>query len=1418
MSHLKKTNGYNLYIDTGGTFTDCIAETPEGNILRRKVLSSSALRGVAEVDSSQIDVKIILGETFPDDFFKGYRFSFLSRPDQVFTIGSYSGSSSSITLKGKFDRLPQGEHPFEILSPEEAPVFAARLITKTRIGEKFPLLNMRLSTTKGTNALLERRGGKTLFLITEGFKDLLQIRNQQRPDLFSLNIEKPQPYYTHIIEVPERIDAKGNVLKPLDSTLLRKKIDALNGDFDAAGICLMHGYLNPKHEKEIEAILGETGIRRISRSSALSPTIKIVPRAITTDVNAFLSPVMENYLERISGVLGGSRLHVMTSAGSLAESESYTPKDGLLSGPAGGVIGAVAIAKRIIKDPSNLHSPETRAASEITDLKKENPTDLNELAVPKDPSDLHSPEEQTSSDTTDSKTKNPTDLNELAAQEDPSDLHSPEEQTSSDTTDPKKKNPTDLLNIISFDMGGTSTDVARYGGSIETIYEHTVGDATLAAPAVDIETVAAGGGSVCGFDGISLTVGPESAGADPGPACYGRGGPLTITDVNLLSRRLHPANFHISILPEAAEKAFQQIEEQVNSSRSTSLDRSEILEGFLDIANERMAQAIRKISIQKGFNPEEHTLVAFGGAGAQHALAVAAKLKMQKVLVPSDAGLLSAYGLRQAMLEQFATHQVLKPLSGVEGELPSILKSLEDEAESGLERQGVDAEDREITNRELFLRFKGQDTSLEIEWHEGMDIRSEFRMAYESHYGHWIEDREIELEAVRVKASETAAQRNEKQKVHSEKQAIDSVSSSGFPFSGSGSDSDAASGEYKIHHADGVESGTRLDGPALILSPWSTTVIDNGWSGTLLADGTWLLSHPDKKDPADLHAQKTGHVSNSRTSFKENPPDLEAVNLQLYTNRFRSVADQMGEMLRKTSMSVNVKERLDFSCALLDRDGYLVVNAPHIPVHLGAMGSCVRTIIRWLKQDPADFHQQVGKNISDSRASGKKNPPDRELSEGDVIITNHPAFGGSHLPDVTVITPVFSGQEHIGFVASRAHHAEIGGKRPGSMPPDANNLAEEGVVIPPLFLAKEGVFDWKTITTLLRNGVWPSRSPDENLADIRAAVAANHRGVTELKKLVGIHGKGQVTNYMKKLKEYASGRMRSTLQKIPDGTYRAEEKMDDGSLLRVTCRVEDEAMSIDFTGTSGVHPGNLNANPSIVHSVVIYVLRLMVNEPLPLNDGLLDSVELIIPKGMLNPIFPEDPNECPAVVGGNIETSQRLTDTLLKAFGLAACSYGTMNNVLFGNETFGYYETVGGGTGAGDGFNGADAVHQHMTNTRATDPEILEHRYPVRIDRYAIRKNSGGKGRWSGGDGIVRELTFTEPVSLSVLSQHRVVKPYGLSKGKPGETGFQRVIKSNGTAIELKWRDGEDLEAGDRFILHTPGGGGYSEQVEEQTF
>ncbi|CAN5131594.1 hydantoinase B/oxoprolinase family protein [soil metagenome] len=1268
-----KPTPWKLYIDTGGTFTDCMAVDPDGGEHRCKVLSSSSLRGLVVGGEYSKDVKIKLDQNLPDGFFNGFELLLLDKPETIFYITGFDSDSSTLSLDREIDLRGKGNLPAELRSPEEAPILGARMITKTPINQEFPPMHMRLSTTKGTNALLERGGAKTLFLITEGFRDLLHIKNQQRPDLFALDIRKAKPFYHHIVEVPERVDAGGNVIKPLNKVVLKRRLEPCLDEIEAAGICLMNSYKNSDHENQVEEILRELGVEFISKSAVLSPEIKIVPRAVTTDVNAYLTPVMERYLNRISEVIQGHSLRVMSSGGNLVEADHYRPKDGLLSGPAGGVIGAAAIGKR-----------------------------------------------------------------------------------------------TGYEKIISFDMGGTSTDVARYDGATDYVYEHSVGDATLTAPAVEIETVAAGGGSICGFDGQSLTVGPESAGADPGPACYGRGGPLTITDVNLLSGRLHPENFHISIIPEAAELRLEEIRDATEG-----ISRGQILEGFIDIANERMAQAIRKISIQKGFDPSEYAMVAFGGAGAQHALAIAQKLNLEKVLVPSDAGLLSAYGLRQARLEQIATRQVLKSLADVQSDLPGWFDELIAEARSGLLDQGMQEEQIENNNQNLFLRIKGQDTSLEIEFKKHGNVEKRFKKAYETQYGHWLEDREIEVEAIRVKVSENSSGEGG----YSSDEINDESNSEIFeiPLDHSPPRNNRDR-QGEIYSRESLKPGTKLTGPALILDPHSTTVIEKGWEGVLLEDGTWLMEREKNLQGFSAENIDDKKLEESRS---------EAINLQLYTNRFRSVADQMGEMLRKTAMSVNIKERLDFSCALLDASGYLVVNAPHIPVHLGAMGTCVRTLIDYLKKE------------------------DIEFEEGDIIVTNHPGLGGSHLPDVTVVTPVFFEDQRIGFAASRAHHAEIGGKRPGSMPPDAENLAEEGVVIPPTFIARGGKFNWETIRKLLRDNRWPSRSPEENMADLQAAVAANHRGAEELKKIAWKYGASEVTTYMKKLKKYASGRMRTTLNNVTDGEYRAVEEMDDGSGLVVSCKVNGDSVSIDFTGTSGVHPGNLNANPSIVNSVVMYVLRLMVDEPLPLNDGLLEPVKLTIPGGMLNPEFPGDPTECPAVVGGNIETSQRLVDTLLKAFELSACSYGTMNNVLFGNKTFGYYETVAGGTGAGDGFHGADAVHQHMTNTRATDPEILEHRYPVRLDRYAIREGSGGRGKWNGGNGLIRELTFLEPVSLSVLAQHRVVPPYGIHGGEQGKTGKHWIKRQDGSIQELKWRDGADLQAGDGFLLHTPGGGGW---------
>ncbi|MEX0994157.1 MAG: hydantoinase B/oxoprolinase family protein, partial [Balneolaceae bacterium] len=1263
---------WNVHIDTGGTFTDCIARDPAGVEHRCKVLSSSALRGSCIEKSGPASIRCDLNSDLPDHFFNGFTFRWLQNPEESRNITGYHASGGVLHFREEIN-LPNSDHlAFEVLSPEEAPILAARIITGSPVQQPLPPIKMKLATTRGTNALLERNGARTLLLITRGFKDLLLIGNQQRPDLFSLDIHKALPFYEQILEVPERIDSKGNVRLPLDPDEVEETLEPYLQGIDSVAICLMNSYQNPVHEHKLKNYLENKGIRHLSVSSELSSLIKIVPRAQTTDVNAYLAPVMEEYLNRVSSSLSDDTLYIMNSAGNLTNKNLYAPKDSLLSGPAGGVTGAVSIGNRA-----------------------------------------------------------------------------------------------GFQKIISFDMGGTSTDVARYNGQYDYLFEHSVGDATLQAPALSIETVASGGGSVCDFDGESLTVGPESAGAEPGPACYGAGGPLTLTDVNLLTGRLIRSNFHFPVQIDAAKEAFEKIYKRIQAKKGKGVGRQKILEGFLDIANERMAQAIVTISLEKGFDPARYCMVAFGGAGGQHATAVAGKLGIKTVLTPSDAGLLSAHGLDQSRLETIQTEQLLQPLDDVQDSLSKRFKNLENKARQKLADEGIEREQLILSRASIFARLLGQESTLELPFRDTGSIRRDFIELYRNTYGHRVKNKKIEIESIRVIVSE--------KKTSPPKTTLPPPTEPPEPFTTRELMTQDKIYSMPVYHRSTLPPGCKIDGPSLILDPYSTVLVEPGWSGRVYSDQTIELAADEKQERVSAQA---GSASHSRPSSKEKN---EVINLQLYTNRFGAIAEQMGEMLRRTALSVNVKERLDFSCALLDARGYLVVNAPHIPVHLGAMGLCVRTLMDSI-----------------------------EMEEGDVVITNHPGYGGSHLPDVTVVTPVYNRGERIGFVANRAHHAEIGGMSPGSMPPDAKNLSEEGVVIPPMHLMRSGRENWDKIRGLLENSPWPSRSVEENLTDLQAAVAANHRGVNELLNLAGQFGGAEVTRYMAKLREYASERMRQTLMRLDNGVYEAEERLDDDSTLNVYCKIEGDEMEIDFTGTNGVHPGNLNANPSIVNSVVIYVLRLLVDEPLPLNDGLLSPVTLHLPEGsMLNPPFPENPDDCPAVVGGNIETSQRLVDTFLKAFGLAACSQGTMNNVLFGNEQFGYYETVGGGTGAGNGFHGADAVHHHMTNTRATDPEVLEQRYPVRLDRYTIRQDSGGEGTWKGGNGLIREMTFLEPVRLSVLTQHRVVPPYGLHGGEPGKTGLQQVEKKDGTILDMKWKDGVELKAGDRFILETPGGGGY---------
>ena len=1285
---------YHIAIDTGGTFTDCLATDTEGRTFRRKVLSNGTLRGSVVDQPDLRSVRISTNWNLSRDILRGYTFRLLWREEEV-GVESFDPATQILVFNAEFPVLKNAG--FLLTAHEEAPVLAARLVTETALDEAFPPIQMRLGSTKGTNALLEKTGARVAFFVTKGFADLLRIGDQTRPDLFTLHTPNREPLHAQVIEVDEQISAQGEVLKPMEFSIFHSQLSTATAaalNCNAVAICLKNAYRNAIHEQQLAVLLRER-FQFVSVSTELSPHIKWLHRAETTVVNAYLAPIIHAYLQSIQAQLPGGTLHVMTSAGALVRANRFEPKDSLLSGPAGGVVGAATVARRA-----------------------------------------------------------------------------------------------GFTKIITFDMGGTSTDVARYDGAFDYRFETTVGTARLQAPALAIETVAAGGGSICGFAGSRLFVGPASAGAQPGPACYGAGGPLTLTDVNLLLQRLNSEHFGIPIFPEHAQKCLNELLDRMESETGQRPAAERILEGFIQIANETMAEAVRKISVAKGYDPAAYALVAFGGAGGLHACGVARLLGIRTILIPQDAGLLSAVGISEANIERFAERTVLRELSAETWpDFQRILEQLSLEAVEAICLEGIDRQQIVVKNCLAFLRFKGQEFSLELDvtaLENVADWQELFREKYTATYGHWVEHRVIEVESLRVLAAETAVPDDSPQPEEGTKPSAESPP---------------------------------LKGPALLTDAFSTTYVEAGFALTRrTSDGTALI----------------GYMNEINQPVRQHDPLTES---ELFTNRFRAVAEEMGAMLQRTALSVNVKERLDFSCALLDANATLIANAPHIPVHLGSLGVCVRRVREAIPMEP-----------------------------GDVIVTNHPGYGGSHLPDVTLITPVFLevqsaecfvlGQEKsqnqargtphfapnsalIGYVVNRCHHAEIGGIRPASMPPNARNLAEEGVVIAPMYLVKNGEVRWEELRRVLTSGPYPSRAVEENLADLAAALAANRRGEQALQSLVREHGLPKIQQFMSALLNYSAGRMRARLAQFPQGELKAEEFLDDGTRLSVKISFQSPGepfltasadavhsqlstfnfqLTLDFTGTAGVHPGNLNGTEAIVQSVVVYVLRVLLGENVPLNEGLLASVKMLIPEdSILNPPFPPDPAQCPAVVGGNVELSQRLTDLLFKAFGVAAGSQGTMNNVLFGKPTtstsdpdyFGYYETLGGGGGAGEGFAGSSGVQQHMTNTRITDPEILEHRYPVRLHRFEIRRGSGGAGRWPGGDGLRRELEFLVPVELSVLTQNRTQGPGGMHGGEPGQPGRQVLIRADGRSESLPGIAGATLQAGDKLVIESPGGGGW---------
>jgi 5-oxoprolinase (ATP-hydrolysing) len=1113
---------------------------------------------------------------------------------------------------------------------------ALEAIRRVLAEEGGTVAGVRMGTTVATNALLERKGERLALAITSGFGDALRIGYQARPEIFARHIVLPSMLYERVIEIDERVTVDGDVLVPLEEAAARASLQEIrDAGIEALAIVFMHGWKCPAHEAHLAAIASELGFSQVSVSHEVAPLIKLIGRGDTTVVDAYLSPVLRRYVDRVAaGLPERTDLHFMQSNGGLAEASAFRGKDAILSGPAGGVVGMVAA--------SASHEAQ---------------------------------------------------------------------------------------HLIGFDMGGTSTDVSHYAGQFELADESVVAGVRIRAPMMQIHTVAAGGGSVCRFDGMRFRVGPESAGADPGPACYRNGGPLTVTDCNLALGRIDPAQFPKVFGPHgdqpldpAASRA--RLQEVADAVGGKSIE--EIAQGFLAIAVDNMAAAIRKISIARGHDVTRYTLACFGGAGGQHACAVADALGMERILIHPLAGVLSAYGIGLADVRAIRETSWLKPL---DEDFAGAVDELERRARQALIEQRVHSERIEL-DRRARLRTAGSDSTLEIAIDDPGAMRASFAALHRQRFGYWDDDADVVVDALVVEA----------------------IAKTSSPRS-----------------ATPTVAGEVIDGPSLIFDPTSTIVVEPGWRAERVADGTLIL---------------TRAVAIKRT--KAIGTDVDPVRLEIFNNLFMAIAEEMGVALQATATSVNIKERLDFSCAIFDASGALIANAPHIPVHLGSMGESIRTII-------------------DTRGAGRDG---RGIRRGDAYVLNDPYRGGTHLPDITVIVPVFYAHDASpsAFVAARGHHADIGGIAPGSMPPDSKRIADEGVLIDNELLVDEGHFRENEMRALLRSGEWPARNPDRNISDLKAQLAACVRGAEGLVQAARDYGPEVVAAYMNHVLANAEESVRRLLGRLDDGAF--DYEMDNGARVRVQITVDQAARSatFDFTGTSDQLPDNFNAPYSIVRAASLYVVRTLIDDAIPMNDGCLRPIELIVPEGsMLNPRSPA------AVVAGNVETSQVVTDALFAATGRLAPSQGTMNNFTFGNHRYQYYETICGGSGAGRDHDGTSAVQTHMTNSRLTDPEILETRLPVRLDQFAIRRGSGGPGRYKGGDGVVRAITFLEPMRANILADRRRVPPRGIAGGADAQPGRNWVERSDSSVEMLSATAYAEVEPGDRFVIETPGGGGYGE-------
>ncbi|MFI1978572.1 hydantoinase B/oxoprolinase family protein [Streptomyces wedmorensis] len=1152
---------------------------------------------------------------------------------------------------------------------QDAAVAGIRLLLGLAPGEPVPadrIAVVKMGTTVATNALLERRGEPTVLLVTEGFRDALRIAYQNRPRIFDRRIVLPEPVHARVIEVPERVDAHGRLVRALDEPAVAEALAAAHREgFRAAAVVLLHGYRHPEHEIRVAAAARAAGFTQVSCSHEVSPLIKLIPRGDTTVVDAYLSPILRRYVDEVARELAGIRLMFMQSNGGLREAAHFRGKDAVLSGPAGGVVGMV----------------RTSAAAGYD-------------------------------------------------------------------------------RVIGFDMGGTSTDVSHYAGSFERELGTQVAGVRMRAPMMSIHTVAAGGGSVLHYDGRRFRVGPDSAGAVPGPACYRRSGPLTVTDANVMLGRVQPAHFpavfgdtgDLPLDAEAVRRRFTALAAEIGDGRTPE----EVAAGFLDIAVLNMANAVKKISVQRGHDVTRYALTSFGGAGGQHACAVADALGIDTVIVPPLAGVLSAYGIgladATAMRERSVEAELDAP--GTHARVTALCDELADRTREELRTDGLPDEAID-TRARVLLRYAGTDAGLQVDLASAESMKTAFTALHRARYAFTV-DRPLVVEAVSVEAVGTAGPHGPVVVGTRDRTGPLEPRTTVRMHSG-GTVHDAP-----LHRREDLRPGDGVDGPALLAEADATTVVDTGWRATA-TEGGHLLLHRVAARPARVAAGT----------------DVDPVLLEVFDNLFMAIAEQMGVRLENTAQSVNIKERLDFSCALFDAEGNLIANAPHIPVHLGSMGESIKEVLR--------------------RRGG-------DLRPGDVYAVNDPYHGGTHLPDVTVVTPVFgdTGDELRFLVASRGHHAEIGGITPGSMPAFSRTVDEEGVLFDNWLLVRDGRLREAETRALLTGARHPSRDPDTNLADLRAQIAANEKGVGELRRTVAEFGLDVVEAYMRHVRANAEESVRRIVARLHDGAYRYET--DGGAVIQVAVRVDRERRSavLDFTGTSPQLPGNANAPTAVVMAAVLYVFRTLVDEDIPLNSGCLEPLEIRVPPGsMLAPVHPA------ATVAGNVETSQAVTGALYAALGIQAEGSGTMNNVTFGNARTQYYETVASGSGAGDGFDGADAVQTHMTNSRLTDPEVLEWRHPVRVDAFAVREDGGGRGRWHGGHGVERRIRFLEPMTVALLTGHRRVPPYGMAGGGPGALGENLVERADGTVEHLAGAATTEVGPDDVLVIRTPGGGGY---------